>query len=63
MANALKIGDTVYVPCSALPELLEHDTALYKTKVVSLVKKSITIKLPDGTESAKIGSTAMSACS
>ncbi len=56
MANALKIGDTVYVPCSALPELLEHDTALYKTKVVSLVKKSITIKLPDGTESAKIGS-------
>lgn len=55
MANSLRSGDTVYVPCSAFPELADLGTALYRTEVVMATKKSVTVKLPDGAASAKIG--------
>lgn len=56
MASNLLIGDTVYVPCSAFDELADRDTALYKTEVVAVERRSVRVKLPDGTYSQLIGS-------
>jgi hypothetical protein len=55
MASALKIGDTVYVPCSSFTELDLIDTALYRTQVVAKIKNSITVNLPGGGVSQPIG--------
>lgn len=55
MANGLKAGDTVYVPCSAFTELEDHETALYKTKVSSVVGNTVTVNLPKGVLSSPIG--------
>lgn len=55
MATQLKVGDLVYVPCSAFDELLEVETALYRTKVVAISKKSVDVSLPKGVVK-KIGS-------
>jgi hypothetical protein len=55
MANALKASDTVYVPCSAFPELERHDTALYRTQVAAVKKNSVTVKLPGGVISKFVG--------
>lgn len=55
MANALKVGDTVYVPCCAFDELKDYDTALYRTNIVATQKKSITVSLPNGVISRPIG--------
>lgn len=55
MAKSLKVGDTVYIPCSVCEALIDHDTALYRTEVRSIDRRSVTIKLPDGTASPKIG--------
>jgi hypothetical protein len=57
MANKLKVGETVYVPCVAFPELMENETALYKTKVLSLSPnaRSVNVQLPHGAVSTPIG--------
>lgn len=52
----LKVNDSVYVPCVAFPELSNYDTALYKTKVLSTQKNSVSVQLPGGIASAYIGS-------
>ncbi len=56
MASNLRIGDTVYVPCAAFPELADRDTALYRTEVVAVERRSVSVKLPSGEQSALIGS-------
>lgn len=38
--TAFVVGDRVYVPCMLVPELKGQDTALYKTKVSSIVGNS-----------------------
>ena len=46
MARDLKVGDTVFVPCSKFSELEGYPTAVYETEVVALNKKSIQVNLP-----------------
>lgn len=53
--TAFVVGDRVYVPCMLVPELKGQDTALYKTKVSSIVGNSATLELPGGAISAAIG--------
>ncbi|MBB3232850.1 hypothetical protein [Halomonas stenophila] len=46
MARNLAIGDIVFVPCSKFPELEDHPTAFYETRVVDVDKRSIKVNLP-----------------
>ncbi|MCA8094504.1 hypothetical protein LGM65_27120 [Burkholderia anthina] len=55
MATQLKVGDTVYVPCSAFEELVEVEAALYRTQVTEVNNKSVNVNLPNGVVK-KIGS-------
>lgn len=56
MASNLQIGDTVYVPCAAFVELADRDTALYKTSVVAVERRSVRVQLPSGEQSSFVGS-------
>ncbi len=55
MASDLKVGDFVYVPCAAVPELVDRDTALYRAEVVAVERRSVRVKLPNGASSELIG--------
>lgn len=46
MARNLRVGDSVYVPCSKFSELTDQPSAFYWTKVVDVKDKSIKVDLP-----------------
>lgn len=56
MAASLNVGNAVYVPCAAFPELADRDTALYRTEVVAVQNRSVRVRLPSGAHSELIGS-------
>ena len=55
MASQLKIGDSVYVPCLKIDALADHPSALYRTTVVNVEKRSAQLSLPGGATSDLIG--------
>lgn len=55
MANNLQIGDTVYVPCTRVPELASKGTALYQSCVSQINGRKAKVDLPEGNQSEWIG--------
>lgn len=55
MARNLKVGDTVFVPCSKFDETKDYPTAFYETRVVAVDKKSIKVNLPNASISDSFG--------
>jgi len=55
MAGNIHINDTVYVPCSRIPELVDRGVALYKTIVTNVNNRSAQVSLPNGNTSNWIG--------
>jgi hypothetical protein len=56
MASFLHVNDTVYVPCSRIPDMESTGVALYKTSVVELDGKRVKVLLRNGNPSNLIGS-------
>lgn len=55
MANNLQIGETIYVPCTRVPELASTGTALYRSRVSQIDGKKAKVELPGGVDSEWIG--------
>lgn len=52
MASNIQIGDEVYVCRSRLPTVNDQTKAFYKTQVVGRQDRSVSVRLPDGTNSS-----------
>ena len=55
MANNLNIAETIYVPCSRLPDPPSVGTALYRSRVAQVNGRMAKVELPGGAESDWIG--------
>jgi hypothetical protein len=55
MASNLQISETVYVPCSRVPELISSGTALYRTQIRAINQLRAKVQIPGGGESEWIG--------
>jgi hypothetical protein len=51
MANNIQIGDQVYVCRSRLPTVNDQTKAFYKSEVTGRQDRSVSVRLPDGTNS------------
>lgn len=51
MANNIQVGDQVYVCRSRLPTVNDQTKAFYKSEVVARQDRSVSVRLPDGTNS------------
>ena len=55
MARELKPGDSVWVPCARISDLVDRSVALYQSSVVEVRDRSVRVELPDALSSDWLG--------